>query len=232
VLVDVRNPPWHNRFVADHDAEREYDGLEQQVEATLWDVADEGDLGQQTARFHQDRAREFLGSTPYESRQPCPKCGGVDGLLAEVGGQNIVRCRSCRTYIYAAPKHETGQRPRTVATARKDIKPGQQARIFERDGAACVLCHRTEQLTMGHVLSIKEAQELGEVGPFLNSDENLLTMCEACNLGLGGRSLLPRAYGLIMLRLLQATTLPRNRSDLPVIPTHGEVAVHEGIHTS
>ncbi len=218
--------------MASHEAEQASDRLEQRIEATLWDVADDGDLEHQTARFHQDRARELLGSKPYESRQPCPKCGGVDGLLTEVAGQNVVRCRSCRTYIYSAPKHETGQRPRTVTTARKDIKPAQQARILERDGAACVLCHRTEQLTMGHALSIKEAQELGEVGPFLNSDENLLTMCEACNIGLGGRSLLPRAYALIMLRLLKATTLQRNPSEPSGTPTiNGDIAVREGIHT-
>lgn len=51
---------------------------------------------------------------------------------------------------------------------------------------------------------MSDAVAMGEVGPYLNSDENLLAMCEACNLGLGGRSLLPRAYHLIVLRLTQA----------------------------
>lgn len=110
-----------------------------ELEQTLWAVtSDDEDLGAATARFHQDRGREALGTTPFGSSRPCPKCGGVDALLRKEGNQNVVHCRACKTFIYNAPKHETGEAPRTVATIRQDIKPSQQVRILERDGGACV----------------------------------------------------------------------------------------------
>jgi len=179
--------------------------LAEVVEVGLWDVTDDGeDLTGATARFHGDLAYERLGWRPYESRQPCPKCGSREGQLGQINGQNVVRCRQCKTHIYNAPKTETGEKPRTVATLRRGIKPSQQVRILERDGA-CVLCGSRDGLTIGHALSWKDAEALGDVGPYLDSDENLFAMCEACNLGLGGRSVLPKTYLMIVVRLLQAS---------------------------
>ena len=45
---------------------------------------------------------------------------------------------------------------------------------------------------------------LGASAALLNDDANLAAMCEACNLGLSGRSVSPRTYGAIMYRLVQA----------------------------
>lgn len=177
------------------------------VEPTLWDVTPENaDLGEATAAFHRDRAYDSLGWSSYHSQRPCPQCGSFDGQLNERSGQNVVRCRHCKTHIYNAPKTETGQKQRTVATIRRGIKPSQQVRILERDGS-CVLCGSPKGLTIGHALSVKDAEALGEVGPYLDSDENLFAMCEACNSGLGGRSVLPKTYHLIVLRLMQAARL-------------------------
>ncbi len=186
------------------------------IEPTLWEVtADDADLSQATADFHRDRAYEALGWRSYHSQRPCPKCGSYYGQLRENGGQNVVRCRHCKTHIYNAPRIETGQKPRTVATLRRGIKPSQQVRILERDGS-CVICGSRDNLTIGHALSIKDAQALGEVGPYLASDENLFAMCDACNSGLGGRSLVPKTYHLIVLRLIQAR---RQRERQPVFST-------------
>lgn len=187
-------------------AEEDLAALEADVSAPLWPADDGGsdeNLEGATARFHRDRAREQLGWKAYESKRPCPSCGSYDAELGERGGQNVVRCRNCKAHIYNAPKTETGQKPRTVATIRRGIKPNQQVRILERDGA-CVLCGSREDLTIGHALSWKDAEALGEVGPYLDSDQNLFAMCEGCNLGLGGRSVLPKTYHLIVLRLVQA----------------------------
>jgi len=178
--------------------------IAQTLEPTLWEVtADDEDLSEATAVFHQDRAYEALGWKAYHSQRACPKCGSYDGQLREDRGQNVVRCRHCKSHVYNAPKTETGQKQRTVATVRRGLKPSQQVRILERDGS-CVLCGSRDSLTIGHALSLNDAQALGEVGPYLDSDENLFAMCEACNLGLGGRSVLPKTYHLIVLRLIQA----------------------------
>jgi 5-methylcytosine-specific restriction endonuclease McrA len=187
-----------------HSEEGDPAALEAAAEAALWQTGDDDEnLARATTRFHLDRAREELGWKEYPSTRPCPSCGGYEALIGEHNGQNVVRCRSCRSFIYNAPKTETGQKPRTVATIRQGVKPGQQVRILERDGA-CVLCGSRDGLTIGHGLSWKDAQMLGEVGPYLNTDENLFAMCEGCNAGLGGRSVLPKTYHLIVLRLLQA----------------------------
>jgi 5-methylcytosine-specific restriction endonuclease McrA len=197
--------PVENDIEADRPVpgEGESTAIDETLEATLWQVTDDEDLTEATGLFHRDRAFEELGWTTYTSQRPCPKCGSYDAQLSERKGQNVVRCRRCKAHIYNAPKTETGQRPRNVATIRRGIKPNQQVRILERDGA-CVLCGSREGLTLGHALSLKDAEAQGEVGPYLDGDENLFAMCEGCNSGLGGRSILPKTYHLIVLRLLQA----------------------------
>jgi 5-methylcytosine-specific restriction endonuclease McrA len=163
------------------------------------------ELEEATAHFQLARIRDLLrrGGRPYPSR-PCRRCGATSGILLESNGQNTVYCVECGTYGYNAPKTETGQRPRSVKTARPRVKPSQQARIFDRDQGRCILCGTTDDLTIGHLLSIEEAHELGETGPELHDDANLAAMCEACNLGLGRRSVSPRTYAVLMHRLVRA----------------------------
>ncbi|MDQ4068175.1 MAG: hypothetical protein M3203_01650 [Actinomycetota bacterium] len=175
-------------------------------ELDLWpDSGDDEGLGDETARFHLARARELLarGGRPHVAR-PCRWCGSTDGILLEKSGQNTVYCTGCWRHSYNAPKTETGQKPRTVSTVREQIKPSQQARIFDRDQGRCILCGTREMLTIGHLLSIHEAHELGFAGPELHDDANLAAMCEACNLGLGRRSVSPRTYAVLMHRLVLA----------------------------
>jgi 5-methylcytosine-specific restriction endonuclease McrA len=170
------------------------------------------DVAKESVRFFQDRAREAAGETPITARQPCPNCNSTDALRSDKNGQATVRCRKCRKFLYNAPKVETGERPRTVQAVRPDVKPRVQQQVFERDAQACVLCHRDDvPLTIGHVVSVRDAEELGEVGPWLSSPENLVAMCEACNAGLGATSLLPTTYARIVLRLLKAHRRPPAR---------------------
>lgn len=67
-------------------------------------------------------------------------------------------------------------------------------------------CGSTDELTIGHWLSIEDGAELGATRVELNDDANLGAMCEACNLGLphGPNSVSPRTYAVIMYRLVQA----------------------------
>ncbi len=203
------------------------------------DPGEDSHRAAETARFYLERSREKLPrpGTPYAARA-CKSCGSTKGILREKNGQNTVYCENCGQHSYNAPKIETGQRPRTVATLRESIKAKQQARILDRDQGRCVLCGRTENLTIGHLLSIEEAYRMGEMGPALHDDANLAAMCEACNLGLGRHSVSPRTYAVIMYRLVQAEIARRDapRSARPELggqsPAVAPVELPSNAHSS
>jgi hypothetical protein len=69
-----------------------------------------------------------------------------------------------------------------------------------------VLCGSTDELTIGHLLSIEDGARLGATEFELNSDANLVAMCEACNLGLlhSAKSVTPRTFAVLVWRLVQA----------------------------
>ena len=177
--------------------------------STGWDTDDDPDSRVvEEGQFRIARVREEHGydrGAPYTAARPCQRCGGTDAFIRKVNNQNTVRCAVDNFLIYNADQTETGEKPRTVKTLRKSIKPNQQARIFERDLRRCVLCGTDElPLTIGHFVSVEEGRRLGATLQELYSDANLGVMCEACNFGLGQRSISPRLYAAIMVRLVQA----------------------------
>lgn len=133
-------------------------------------------------------AEEFI------MRKECSKCGYPSGRIETRNNQDCVFCGDCGAWQYNAPKTETGKAPRTIATTHAAVKPKAEARIMARDGFACVFCHRRDRpLQLGHLMSVKSAHDVFELGwltrPFtdqqINSEENLAAMCETCNIGLG-----------------------------------------------
>jgi len=151
------------------------------------------------------RMREQLDIQPYESREACPRCQITSAGMIPTNGQNVVRCARCGRSLYNAPKTETGEKPRTVETLRRGIKPAQQARILDRDHRACVLCGVSDgPLAVGHLLSVHEGMSVGATEEELSDDANLAAMCEACNLGLSRHSVSPRTYAVIMLHLIRS----------------------------
>jgi 5-methylcytosine-specific restriction endonuclease McrA len=145
-----------------------------------------------------------------EMSRPCKMCGPGDGRVDPKNGQNCVYCLKCGRMVYNAPRTELGEEPRSVRT-RPDIKPSQKARVLERDCSRCLTCGRPAGapkredaspviLHIGHVLSVDDGRALGATDEELFDDENLVTVCEECNLGQGSRSLLPR----LALRLIRA----------------------------
>lgn len=139
-------------------------------------------------------------SAPYPMRAPCKWCGHLDGRLLPTNGQNVVRCASCQRACYNAPKTETGEAVRSIAS-RPNIKPSKRARIIERDNGACVSCHRDDvPLHVGHLLSVKDGHKLGATDEELYSEENLALTCEECNAGFSSRSMSLR----LVYRILQA----------------------------
>jgi 5-methylcytosine-specific restriction endonuclease McrA len=162
------------------------------------------------------------------ARTPCRSCDTTDALLVIRGNQAVVRCAQCHRHLYNAPKTETGARRRTVKTLRTTIRPAQQARILNRDRGRCILCGSTEELTIGHLLSIEDGARLGATEFELNSDANLAAMCEACNLGLlhSAKSVTPRTFAVLVWRLVQAeltrSELSTGQLELPI----GRSGVH------
>lgn len=138
----------------------------------------------------------------YAMRAPCPTCGCTDGVRRMSGQQDTVRCARCDRFCYNAPRTETGMKPRSVQSTHEAIKPQQRARIIMRANGACEACHRSDQpLHVGHWVSVADGHARGLSDAEINSDENLLALCEECNLGLG-RETMP-------LRLVLAAVMAR-----------------------
>ena len=148
-------------------------------------------------------------------RGPCQQCGTPDGVLEEVNGQDTVRCAWCKTFCYNAPKAETGRETRTLAK-RPNISPGQRSDILLRDGGACIICHSTERLEVGHLISVADGARFGLDFDLIHSDENLAVMCATCNSGISDET--------VPIRLIVTASMVRvNRKQ----PGTGEQVRHK-----
>lgn len=115
-------------------------------------------------------------------------CPSLDGYVVETNGQDVVRCLACDRAQYNAPRTETGRRARSHATIHGGIKPAQRSRIIDRAGCRCEKCGVAGAgvvLHVGHIISVDYGIRFGLSDAVLNDDENLLCLCEACNLGMG-----------------------------------------------
>lgn len=146
----------------------------------------------------------------FQMRKPCTKCNGTIGVVSEVNGQDTVRCLACNAFCYNAPRTETGRAVRTVTTIHKGVKPKLRARILERDGHRCVLCHADDvPLHVGHVVSVDAGLTAGLSDAELNDEENLIAQCEECNLGQGAQ---PISLS-VAIRILKARISWRNKQE-------------------
>jgi hypothetical protein len=143
-----------------------------------------------------------VDATSFMMRTPCKQCGGTNGLLIERNGQDTVRCSSCGVFCYNAPRTETGRAPRTVTTVHNGIKPSQRARILVRATGRCELCGARGDrvvLHVGHILSVDAGITYGLPDDEINHDENLLALCDECNLGQGAEPM-PLRVAIAVLR--------------------------------
>ena len=143
-------------------------------------------------------------------RAPCPGCGCAHGTIITKNGQDTVRCVECDQYCYNAPRTETGREPRSLRT-RPNVRPSQRARILLRDNGACFLCHRNDvALDVGHLISVHDGKLLGMSEAELDSDDNLVAMCAACNSGLSSATVPPRLLAAALwARSTSGTRQPR-----------------------
>jgi hypothetical protein len=137
----------------------------------------------------------------HEMRAACG-CGSRLGRIVTKGQQDTVRCALCDRWQYNAPRVETGKRRRTVTTVHNGIKAKQRARIIRRGRSACEVCHASDRpLHVGHIVGVEIGLAYGLTETRLNDDENLLSMCEECNLGLGAEPMsLPLAIAILKAR--------------------------------
>lgn len=141
-------------------------------------------------------------------RKPCRSCGTTEGYIETKSGQDCVYCQQCKRHQYNAPRVETGRAVRTVTTIHNGIKPGQRARVLDRDNARCVLCGadgENKTLHVGHLLSVSEGMKQGLTEVQLNDDENLATMCDECNLGMADRPVSMRFLMAVLAARLKFT---------------------------
>lgn len=141
----------------------------------------------------------------YVLTQSCPKCGapaGTVGTAEPSGPQLVARCR-CGKYIKCVPKTESGLRPRSLQTTHQAIKPKQRMRIVNRANGRCETCgRRTDELQVGHVVSVEDGHANNLSDEEINSDENLCAMCPECNSGLGSETLPLKVFlNILMARL-------------------------------
>lgn len=145
----------------------------------------------------------------YAMRKPCI-CGGELGVLVEVNGQDTVRCQACRRHCYNAPRTETGRAVRSVSTIHNGVRPKLRSKVLERDGYRCVLCQTSDRpLHVGHVVSVEAGLVAGLSDADINDEENLIAMCEECNLGQGAQPL-PLS---LAIRILRARISWRDRTE-------------------
>lgn len=139
----------------------------------------------------------------FKLRDPCKYCGHEYGHIENRNGQDCVFCGGCGRHCYNAPKTETGRKPRSVSTTHSGIKPKQQARIFDRASGRCEICgSREKNRHVGHIVSVADGHYLGMTDAEINDDENLMCLCEECNLGGGARTIsLHLAVAILRARL-------------------------------
>src|SRR6266536_1467108 len=152
---------------------------------------------------HLGRVADMIDATAYPLREPCKDCGAELGTITPINGQNVVRCGSCGTFLYNAPRVETGEARRSVSTVHNGIKPKQRTRILLRASGLCEICGASTNLHVGHVLSIDNGLKEGLTEADLNSDDNLIASCAECNLGLGNEPLPLRLFIGIIRRRIQ-----------------------------
>jgi hypothetical protein len=132
--------------------------------------------------------------SPLTMRKAC-SCGSITGRIETRGGQDCVFCIRCGRFQYNAPKTETGREVRTVTTVHNGIKPKQRARVLQAANGRCELCGKSADeatLHVGHIISVDEGMKAGFSDQEINDDDNLLSLCDECNLGIGSEPIVLR----------------------------------------
>lgn len=147
---------------------------------------------------------KYEGVKTIQMRLVCG-CGSDTGTIVVKNGQDCVYCCKCGSWKYNAPKTETGRAARTVATVHAAIKPKTRVSILDRANGRCELCGNSPpavNLHVGHAISVKAGID-DMTDAELNDEENLVCLCDECNLGMGDEPLSLR----FMMKLVRSRIL-------------------------
>lgn len=132
----------------------------------------------------------------------CGHSGGVD--LREAGRHVAAHCRACSSYIKFVSRAELGLAPRSLRT-RENVSVHTRARILARDNFMCLCGHHditSGTLDVDHLIPVELAKRVDLADDFIESDDNLTTLCEACN---SGKAInLPTARLIARIQLIRA----------------------------
>jgi len=143
---------------------------------------------------------------PFPLRFPCknPSCNGnTNGVIVPKSGQDIVRCSICLAYDHAASRQDTGRAVRTVKTVHEAINLKLRCQVLLRANRQCELCGKSDDnavMHVGHAISVKAGIDNGMSESEINNPENLVCLCDECNLGMGDEPIPLR----FMLRVVTA----------------------------
>lgn len=120
------------------------------------------------------------------------RCGRVstEANVTNTGTSMKAWCPDCQSYIKFVNKASLGVGSRKVS-ARDALRPSVRHRVMSADGFRCVACGAETNLHVDHLIPVIE----GGSSEF----ENLVTLCEECNLG-KGKFLSVRSAFLLMLK--------------------------------
>jgi 5-methylcytosine-specific restriction endonuclease McrA len=122
----------------------------------------------------------------------CRSCGSDIATVRPSGQHLSAWCAVCRAFSYHLPRTEVGLATRPVSDVRPRLPARRRAQILARDNGRCVLCGRSAaedvQLTVGHLVSVKDGQRLDVDEALIWDDLNLAAMCDTCQLGLNDQS--------------------------------------------
>ncbi len=116
-------------------------------------------------RFLREHDNGLLAQKFAGMLRPVFVCGACE-FQSEVA---LKRCPICRRERKAARRRLKS----TADSYRKRIPKARRARIYERDGHACLRCGSHRKLTLDHVVPIAQGGT--------NAESNLQTLCEGCN---------------------------------------------------
>jgi len=146
------------------------------------------------------------GAEPWSLSKPCSRCSEpVAGYLIRTPPPHAGKlfCGNCALFQQWVSKKDLGEPRRSLTPRGECIGPKQRDQILARDGYRCMLCGAAPPAVLlhaGHILSHKDGDVLGLSEQQIDSNDNLMAMCERCNAGLGPRSLTPWLYVALLER--------------------------------
>ncbi len=148
----------------------------------------------------------YMGKCKY------PECDGTEGTIETKSNQDCLTCNTCNRFQRNVSKVDSGRKPRTVKTTHDAIKTSVKNLVLHRCNGFCELCGKGPPfaiLQVSHIISVEYGHDHGLTDDQINDQENLIALCDECNLG-GGKECLPLRFAL---RVVWAR-LGRKKSDI------------------